>query len=151
MLECEPLEFILSKSSRLLPTFFSIRFSVSGFMLRSLIHLTNLNLFSFFLSFIGLFFKFTFQMLSPFLVSLPPGNTLSHRPFPCFYDGVPTPTHLLTLDSFALGHLSSLHRAKDLSFHLCIQGHPLLHMQLDPCVLLFLMAYSLGVLGCLVG
>ena len=70
--------------------------------------------------FYWIFSLFTFQMLSLFLVSLPPGNTLSHRPFPCFYAGVPPTTHLLTLDSFALGHLSSLHRTKDLFFHLCM-------------------------------
>ena len=90
-------------------------------------------------------------MLSPFPVSLPPGNTLSHRPFPCFYDGVPTPTHLLTLDSFALGHLSSLHRTKDLSFHLCMTRPSSATYAAGPMCTPFLMAYSLGVLGCLVG
>jgi hypothetical protein len=45
ILEHEPLEFCLGNfptvpmSSRLFPTFSSVRFSVSGFMLRSLIHL----------------------------------------------------------------------------------------------------------------
>ena len=59
-------------------------------------------------------------MLSSFPVSLPPTNTISYPPFPCFYEGVPPPTHPLqipTLDSPILGHLSSLHRTKDLSFY----------------------------------
>ena len=34
-------------------------------------------------------------MLSPFLVSLSPGNTLSYSPFPCFYEGVLPLTHPL--------------------------------------------------------
>jgi hypothetical protein len=38
---------------------------------------------------------FTVQMLSPFLVSLTPRYTLSHPPSPCFYEGVPPPTHPL--------------------------------------------------------
>ena len=44
------------------------------------------------LLFLWLFFWFTFQMLSTFLVSLCPRNTLSHPPSPCFYEGVPPPT-----------------------------------------------------------
>jgi hypothetical protein len=39
----------------------------------------------------GIFSLFTFQMLSPFLVFLHPRNTLSHPPFPCFYEGAPPP------------------------------------------------------------
>ena len=38
---------------------------------------------------------FTFQMFSPFPVSLPPGNILSHPPSPCLYEGVPPLTHPL--------------------------------------------------------
>jgi hypothetical protein len=44
-------------------------------------------------------------MLSPFLVSLPPGNTLSHPPpaFKRVFLHPPTHSHLLTLDSPTLG------------------------------------------------
>ena len=61
-------------------------------------------------------------MLPPFPVSLPPGNTLSHPPSPCFCEGVPPPTHshLPTFDSPTLGHLLSFHRTKDLSSHWCM-------------------------------
>jgi hypothetical protein len=34
-------------------------------------------------------------VLSPFPVSPPPRNPLSHPPSPCFYEGVPPLTHLL--------------------------------------------------------
>jgi hypothetical protein len=50
----------------------------------------------------------------------------------------PTNSHLPTVDSPTLGHLSSLPRTKDLHSIDAWQGHPLLHMQLDPCVLLCL-------------
>jgi hypothetical protein len=38
-------------------------------------------------------FLFIFQMLSSFLVSPHPGNNIYHSPSPCFYEGVPPPTH----------------------------------------------------------
>jgi hypothetical protein len=50
---------------------------------------------SFFLFFFWIFSLFTFQMLSPFLVTLPPESTLLHPLSPCFYEGVPSPTHPL--------------------------------------------------------
>jgi hypothetical protein len=34
-------------------------------------------------------------MLSPFPVSLPPRNSVSHPPSPCFYESVPPPIHQL--------------------------------------------------------
>jgi hypothetical protein len=85
-----------------------------------------------------IFSLLTFQMLSPFPISLPPKNTLSHPPSPCFYEGVPIPTyhfHLPTLDSPSLGHLSSFIGPKT-SPSIDWQVHSLLHMQLEPCVLL---------------
>ena len=42
-----------------------------------------------------IFSLFTFQMLSPFLISLPLRNTLSYPPLPCFFEGVPPPSHPL--------------------------------------------------------
>jgi hypothetical protein len=45
-----------------------------------------------------------------------------------------THSHLPILNFPTLGYLSSLHRTKDLSSHW--QGHPLLHIRLDPCILL---------------
>ena len=45
--------------------------------------------------FYWIFSLFTFQMLSPFPVSLPPGNTLSHPHSPSFYESIPLPTHPL--------------------------------------------------------
>jgi hypothetical protein len=89
---------------------------------------------------LDIFFIYISYVIS-FPSNLPPGNPLSHTVFPCLYEGVPPPTHPLThsqLPTFpspALGHLSSLHRTKDLSFYRW-QGRPLLHMQLEPCVLL---------------
>jgi hypothetical protein len=82
---------------------------------------------------------FTFQILSPFLVCLPPGNPLPHPPSPCFYEGVPplkppTPSSLPLIPPI-LGHLLSLNRIKDHSSIDGWQEHPLLHMQLEPCVL----------------
>jgi hypothetical protein len=58
---------------------------------------------------------FTVHVLTPFLGSLLPRNTLPHPPFPCFYEGVPPPTHsyLPALRSLTLGHLLRLHRTKD--------------------------------------
>jgi hypothetical protein len=76
--------------------------------------------------FYWIFSLFTFQMLFPSPVSIPPGNTLSHPPSSCFYEGVPPPTHppthshLPAFDSPTLGHLTSLHRTKDLSSHWCM-------------------------------
>ena len=63
-------------------------------------------LFFFFLNWI--FSLFTFQMLSPFPVSLPPSASMRE-----FF-------HIPALDSPTLGHLFSLHRTKDLSFHWCM-------------------------------
>ena len=93
--------------------------------------------FSFLFSFICSLF--TFQTLSPFPVSLPPGNSLSHPPSPCFYEGVPLPMHLLPPPRPTLRHLSSLLRTKNLSFHWCMTKPSFAtyaHMQLKPCVLL---------------
>jgi hypothetical protein len=62
-------------------------------------------------------------MLSPFLVSLPPRNTLSPPPSPSsmrVFLHPPTHSHLPALDSPTLGHLLSLHRTKDLSYHWCM-------------------------------
>ena len=59
-------------------------------------------------------------MLLPFSVSLLPWNGLCHPPYPCFYEGVPSLTQPLPPPSPqfpTLGHLLSLHRTKDLSFH----------------------------------
>ena len=75
------------------------------------------RLFSFLLTFFNWIFSlFTFQMLSPFPVYPPPKNTLPHSPSPCFYVGVPPPTHPLS----TLGHLSSLYRTKDLFSNWCL-------------------------------
>jgi hypothetical protein len=73
--------------------------------------------------FYWIFSLFTFQMLSPFPVSpirethypilLPPASMR-------VYLHLPTHSHLPTLDSPTLGHLSSLHRTKDLSSHWCM-------------------------------
>ena len=69
----------------------------------------------FFTFFYWIFSLFILQMLSPFQVSLPPRNTLSHPPSPCFNESVPPPihSHFPTLISPTLGHLSNLYRAKD--------------------------------------
>ena len=60
-------------------------------------------------------------MLFPFLVSLPPGNTLSHPPSSCFYESTPPPTHPFPphLSCISYAGASSLHRTKGLPFHWC--------------------------------
>jgi hypothetical protein len=63
-----------------------------------------------------IFSLFTFQMLSPFLVS--PQNPPSHPPSPCLYEGVPSPTHS-HLPALAFPYTSSLHRTKGLSSYWC--------------------------------
>jgi hypothetical protein len=51
-------------------------------------------LFFFFFLLLDIFFIYISNVI-PFQISLPPGNTLSHPPSPCFYEGVPPPTHQL--------------------------------------------------------
>jgi hypothetical protein len=63
---------------------------------------------------------FTFQMFSPFLDSSPspPPDPLSLSPSPCFYKGVPIPTHpCLLAFTFPYTGASSLQRTKGLSSH----------------------------------
>jgi hypothetical protein len=78
-------------------------------------------------------------MLSPFLVSLPPRNTLSHPPRPAsmrvFLHYHPH-SHLPTLYSPTLRHLSISIGPRTSPPIDSWQGHRLLHMQLEPCVLL---------------
>jgi hypothetical protein len=93
-------------------------------------------------------------MLSPFLVTLPPRNTLSHLPSPCFYEGVPPPTHPLPpaptsppsipLHWGIYGAFIGPRTSPPIDVWL---GHPLLQMQLEPCVLLcwWLSSWSSGV------
>jgi hypothetical protein len=93
---------------------------VSWFCVNPLTPSTWLLFFFFFLNWI--FSLFTFQMLSPFPVSLPPGNTLSRPPHASMrlFLHPPVHSHLPALDSPILGHLSSFHRTKDFSFHWCM-------------------------------
>jgi hypothetical protein len=105
---------------------------------------------SFFLSFFffGVYFLLDIFFIyisnvTPFLVSLPPGNTLSHSPSPCFYEGVPPPA----LDSPTLGHLSSLHRTKDMSSHWCLTRLSSYTYASGAMCTPLLMALSLGILG----
>jgi hypothetical protein len=69
-----------------------------------------------------------------------PRNTLSHPPSPCFYEGVPLPTHPLppTQPSIPLhwGIYQAFIGWRTSPSIDAWQGHPLLHMQLEPCVLL---------------
>ena len=60
------------------------------------------------------FFLFTFQMLSHFLVSLPPPASMR------VFLHLSTHSHLPTLNSPILEHLSCLHRTKDISSHWCM-------------------------------
>jgi hypothetical protein len=107
-------------SSTYLPVYFIISFSF---------------VFTFKIFFNWVFSLFTFQMLPPSPVPVlenPYPILLS----PCFYEGIPPPTHshLPTLHSPAMGHLSDFLRPKISSPIDARQGHPLLHMQLEPCV-----------------
>jgi hypothetical protein len=64
--------------------------------------------------------------LFPFCFSLSWNPLQPILPSPRFYESVPSPTHppthshLCTLYSSKLGHLSGLHRTKDLSSHWCL-------------------------------
>jgi hypothetical protein len=79
-------------------------------------------------------------MLSPFPVSLPPRNILSHPHSPCFYEGVPPLTHPLLPPLPGIPLHWGIHwaitgpRASPPTDSW--QGHPLLHMQLEPCVII---------------
>jgi hypothetical protein len=87
--------------------------------------------------FYWIFSLFTFQMLLPFLspsetlypILPPPASTR-------VFLHLLTHSHLPALNSPTLGHLSRLQRTKELSPIDAWQGHLLLHMQLEPSVLL---------------
>jgi hypothetical protein len=79
---------------------------------------------------------FTFQILSPFPVHSP-WNPLSCLPSPCFYEGTTLPTHPLTSppsNSPTLEHPLRLQGPRASPPIDAWQGHPLLHVQLGPCV-----------------
>jgi hypothetical protein len=59
----------------------------------------------------------------------------------------PNHSHLPTLHSPTLGHLSSLHRTKDLSFHWCMTRPSSATYAAGAMCTPLLMALSLGVLG----
>jgi hypothetical protein len=90
-------------------------------------------------NFYWIFSLLTFQMLSPFQVS--PGNPIFHPLSPCFYESIPPPTHshLPASHSPTLVHpaFTGPRDSPPIDYW---QGHPLLHMQLEPwvppCVLL---------------
>ena len=89
--------------------------------------------------FYWIFSLLTFQMLSPFLVSVPLRNTLTHPPFPCFYESVPPPTHSLPTPCPWLSYTGGIYRAfigpRASPSIDAGKGHPLLPRQLVPCVL----------------
>jgi hypothetical protein len=81
-----------------------------------------LSLLSFFLFFLIIFLIYLHFKCYLLTQSPLPRNPLSHAPSPCFYEGGPPPTHscLPILHSPTLGHLSSLHRTKNLSSQWCL-------------------------------
>ena len=100
-----------------------------------------------------IFSLFTYQMLSSFSVS-PHGNSLSHLPFPCFYEVVPPPTDSHPPCPGLLLHWGiepSQAGPKASPSMDARQGHPLLHIQLEPWVSPWLEVQSLGALVCLIG
>jgi hypothetical protein len=61
-------------------------------------------------------------------------NPLCNPPMPCFYEGVPPPTHTsLSWHSPTLEHQAFTGPRASPPIDVC-QGHPLLHMQLEPYV-----------------
>jgi hypothetical protein len=101
--------------------------------------LNNIYIYSFFYFLLDT--VFTFQMLSPFPSFAPLRNPLSHPSSPCIYEGVPPPTHsLISASPPSITLHWSIYWAfigtKTSSPIDAWQGHPLLHMQLEPCVLL---------------
>jgi hypothetical protein len=76
-------------------------------------HLSSCSFFFFFFLWVILF-TYILNCI-PFSIYPLPGNSLSHPPSPCFYEGAPTPTHLLThshlltLHSLTLGHWAFHH------------------------------------------
>jgi hypothetical protein len=91
-----------------------------------------------FIYFYWIFSLFTFQMLSPFPVSLHPRNTLSHPPSPYFYEGVHSPTPTLTSLPLISPHwgiywvFTGQRTSPPID---AWQGHPLLYMQMESYVL----------------
>jgi hypothetical protein len=71
----------------------------------------------------------------------------------CFYEGVPPPTHshLPTLNSSIVGHLSSLHKTRDLSFYWCLTRLSSATYAAGATCTLWLVTKPLGALGSLVG
>jgi hypothetical protein len=63
-------------------------------------------------------------------------DSLSYSTTPCFYESAPHPTNhsYFTALPFLYNGAWNLHRTKGLSSHWCLQGHPLLHMWLEPWV-----------------
>jgi hypothetical protein len=84
--------------------------------------------------FYWIFSLFTFQMLYPFLVSLPPRHTLSHPPSPCFYEGVPLPSYPLPLCPRFPYTVTSIKPLLD-------QG-PLLRLRHDKAILCYICSWS---------
>jgi hypothetical protein len=83
---------------------------------------------------ISYFLYLHFKYYPPFLVP-PPRNPLLHALSPCFYERVPPPTHscLPTLAFPYTGALSFIGPRASPPID-AQQGHPLLHMQLEPWV-----------------
>jgi len=111
---------------------------------------TWISLDYFFLFFYGIFFKFTFQMLFPFQVSHP--ETPHPKPLPpwgCFHTH-PLPSTSSPWHSPTLGHRAFMGPRTSPPID-AQQGHPLLHMQLEPWVpacILFGWWFSLWELWC---
>jgi hypothetical protein len=94
--------------------------------------------FSPFFHFYQIFFLFTFQMLSPFLVSLTPRNCHTYSPSPCFYDfstHSPTPTYPLSIPLHCDIYRAFIGAENSPPID-SWQGHHLLHIHLELCILL---------------
>jgi hypothetical protein len=98
------------------------------------------TIFLFLFLFYWIFSLFTFQMLSLFPVPLPPGNILPHPPSPlllwrCSSTHSPTPTSPPSIPLHWGIYWAFIGPSTSPPID-AWQGHPLLHMQLEPCVLL---------------
>jgi hypothetical protein len=114
--------------------------------------------FSFLFIFYWIFSLFTFQMLSPFPISLPPRKTLSQIPSPASMrvflhptTHPPTPTSVPSIPLHWGIYQTFIGPRTSLPID-AWQGHPLLHIQLELCVLLcwWLSPWEFWSSGCLI-
>jgi hypothetical protein len=125
-------------SSSISPTFLEI---FSDLDLINIFHFTYSNRCNFIgnFFFIGYFLYLHFKCKFIYISGILPWNSLSHSPFPCFYEAVPPHTRTsISPHSIPLywGIYWTVIGPRNSPPIDAWQGHPLLYMQLEPCALL---------------